>query len=586
MLTTKDVGGSTFRVFVSSTFEDLTEERNALQKYVFPRLAEHCAARKARFQAIDLRWGVSDEAGLDQRAMAVCLTEIERCQRLELKPNFIVLLGDRYGWRPLPSQIEAKEFEAIVAKVPNEKSALLVWDEKQPDDAKGWYRLDTNAVPPEYVLRPRVVDVPEGSTKDQRKAAADAEFEVWKITERTLGAILVEAIAALGWKPDDLRKAKYVTSATEQEIVRGALLPKDAAEHVFAFFRSIAKLPTDETAKGFTDVVEADGASTVDKEAGERLTALKAGLTNKIGESHVFKYDASWTGEATSTDHIGILPEDLVACEALRVVPGPTTLCEDVWRSLTKKIDEQLDALGTDDSPDQEAINHEDFGQRRCENFIGRDTALKAIADYVAGTAPQPLAVVGEGGSGKSALLAKAFEVAAAKHKEAAQIVRFVGATPRRRKAGPCSTPCATRSPATYGADESAIPAEYNDLAVEFGKQLEHATAAQPLIVFLDALDQLGETDPARQLSWLPAHLPENVRVVVSTIPGDCEKTLRLKRPELAFLSLDNMSRKEGEQALDIWLDLAGRDTAGSAAQGDPRRIRTRGPPPLPQTRV
>ncbi len=110
-----------------------------------------------------------------------------------------------------------------------------------------------------------------------------------------------------------------------------------------------------------------------------------------------------------------------------------------------------------------------------------------------------------------------------------------------------------------YGADESAIPADYNDLAVEVGKQLEHATEAQPLIVFLDALDQFGETDPARQLSWLLAHLPENVRVVVSTIPGDCEKTLRLKRPELAFLSLDNMLRKEGEQALNIWLDLAGR---------------------------
>ena len=30
----------TFRVFVSSTFEDFIEERNALQRYVFPRLAE------------------------------------------------------------------------------------------------------------------------------------------------------------------------------------------------------------------------------------------------------------------------------------------------------------------------------------------------------------------------------------------------------------------------------------------------------------------------------------------------------------------------------------------------------------------
>ena len=552
----------TFRVFVSSTFEDLTKERNALQQYVFPRLAEYCATRKARFQAIDLRWGVSEEAGLDQRAMAVCLTEIERCQRLELKPNFIVLLGDRYGWRPLPAQIEAKEFEAVAARVPKEESALLAWDEKQPDDAKGWYRLDTNAVPPEYVLRPRVVDVPKGATKDQRKTAADAEFEAWKVTERTLHAILLDGIAALGWNPDDARMAKYVKSATEQEIVKGALLPKDASEHVFGFFRSIDRMPKDAAAKGFIDLMEADGGSTVDKDAAERLTSLKADLEEKIGESHVFKYDASWKIKAPSTDHVGTLPESLEVCETLLKQPGPagpTTLCGDVWRSLTRKIDEQLDALPADDSPDQEAINHLEFGTARCENFVGRDKALKVIADYVAGSEPQPLAVVGEGGSGKSALLAKAFETAAATHKDGACVVRFVGATPAASEGRSLLDSLCHQIARAYGADESAIPAEYNDLAVEFGKQLEHATAATPLIVFLDALDQLGPTDPARQLSWLPAHLPENVRVVVSTIPGDCEKTLRLKRPELAFLSLDNMSRKEGEEALNVWLDLAER---------------------------
>ena len=48
----------TFRVFVSPTFSDLAAERNALQEHVFPRLREFCQKRGARFQAIDLRWGV------------------------------------------------------------------------------------------------------------------------------------------------------------------------------------------------------------------------------------------------------------------------------------------------------------------------------------------------------------------------------------------------------------------------------------------------------------------------------------------------------------------------------------------------
>ena len=91
-----------FRVFVSSTFSDLVEERNALQESVFPELRQYCQQRGARFQAIDLRWGVSQEAALDQQTMNICRQELERCQELSPKPNFIVLLGNRYGWRPLP----------------------------------------------------------------------------------------------------------------------------------------------------------------------------------------------------------------------------------------------------------------------------------------------------------------------------------------------------------------------------------------------------------------------------------------------------------------------------------------------------
>jgi NACHT domain- and WD repeat-containing protein len=97
----------TFRVFVSSTFEDLKLERDALQRDGWPKLRTLCEQHGARFQAIDLRWGVRDEAALNQKTMEICLREIERCQHTGIKPNFIVLLGQRYGWCPLPSWIEA-----------------------------------------------------------------------------------------------------------------------------------------------------------------------------------------------------------------------------------------------------------------------------------------------------------------------------------------------------------------------------------------------------------------------------------------------------------------------------------------------
>ena len=63
----------TIRLFVSSTFSDMKAERDILQAKVFPRLQQHCLANGLRFQAIDLRWGVPEEAGKDNRTMRICL---------------------------------------------------------------------------------------------------------------------------------------------------------------------------------------------------------------------------------------------------------------------------------------------------------------------------------------------------------------------------------------------------------------------------------------------------------------------------------------------------------------------------------
>jgi HEAT repeat protein len=79
-----------FRVFISSTFNDLKEERNALQEKVFPKLRNFCRQRGYRFQAIDLRWGITDEASVDQKTMKICLEEIKRCQEISPRPNSVL----------------------------------------------------------------------------------------------------------------------------------------------------------------------------------------------------------------------------------------------------------------------------------------------------------------------------------------------------------------------------------------------------------------------------------------------------------------------------------------------------------------
>ena len=102
-----------FRVFVSSTFSDLVVERDALQSKVYPRLAALCKAHGASFQAVDLRWGVSEQAAEDQRTMRICLGEIDRCREQTPYPNFILLMGDRYGWQPIPELIPVECGELV-----------------------------------------------------------------------------------------------------------------------------------------------------------------------------------------------------------------------------------------------------------------------------------------------------------------------------------------------------------------------------------------------------------------------------------------------------------------------------------------
>lgn len=48
----------TFRIFVSSAFSDLKEERNALQERVFPKLRNLCIQNGCRFKVGGLPSGV------------------------------------------------------------------------------------------------------------------------------------------------------------------------------------------------------------------------------------------------------------------------------------------------------------------------------------------------------------------------------------------------------------------------------------------------------------------------------------------------------------------------------------------------
>ncbi|GMW02375.1 MAG: hypothetical protein AMXMBFR84_35110 [Candidatus Hydrogenedentota bacterium] len=551
----------TFRVFVSSTFSDLIAERNALQEKVFPALRTYCQQRGARFQAIDLRWGVSSEASLDQQTMNICIQELERCQELSPKPNFIVLLGERYGWRPLPWRVPAKEFEDILAAVPEPDRALISTDSDVPSwipgravQRIGWYRKDLNAVPHEYVLQPRTIDYPDGVSDDDKIQIGKDESADWHRIEAEMRRLLLTALDTLGVDRGTPMHEMFEKSATHQEIDHGALHESlDADRHVYAYFRTIDKPPADGAARGYVD----GGMDKAD------LDELSAELKKRLPVHNAFEYSVAW-------DRVAFRNQDPRPKLTIEEEPDLTALCNRVEADLKAIIDSELDAYKNLAELEREKESHQEFGQERSLHFIGRDDELARIERYLNDRDDRkPLVVHGVSGSGKTALMARAWLT---KTNPEQAVMRFIGATP-----GSADLRSLLRSLCEQLEIETP-PTEMNDLVKAFRERLagseqpgETQSATAPAVVFLDALDQLNPTDNARMLYWLPRELASGVKLVLSVLEGETSTAVdnratiygpfdvaRRIWPE-SLLEVGRLAREDGARLLDAWLQDEGR---------------------------
>ncbi|MEM7586837.1 MAG: AAA family ATPase, partial [Acidobacteriota bacterium] len=519
----------------------------ALHRQVFPELARLCEKAGCRFLAIDLRWGISEEMGLDQKTVEICLQEIARCQATNPQPNFIILLGDRYGWRPLPAQIEAGEFEAI----------WRIADEKKIPATpllRRWYRLDENAVPPAYTLRRRM---PE----------ADADYtepSIWSTrVEIPLRELFASCLPTLALP--EARRAIYEHSLTEREITAGALRPEVAGveDHAFAYFRTFEALerfettdtvdPADQGQRAnqgqwadqdqsedlapWTDVTP---SGRLDKEARAQLEALKGKVRARLGTSHCRTYRPRQAQE-----HL-------------------EEFCRDVLNDLRNVIEAEIAKFAAADALESEIEAHREFADSRGgkERFRGREQLLDRIAAYLRSTEPgRPLVVCGPAGIGKSALLARAASQAGEQLPAGTVIQRFVGATPSSTEGISLLQSICTELGVALG-DPAAVPSDYQELISVLRNHLGQATEQRPIAVFIDAIDQLSPADEARALAWLPRGLPAHARLIVSVlgVPAqakDPKDPLRLlvERAEPAdIVSTDELPLEEAAILLTDWL--------------------------------
>ncbi len=408
------------RVFVSSTFRDMVEEREQLAKHVFPALRKLCASRSVVWGEVDLRWGITAEQSERGEVLPICLDEIQRC-----RPYFIGLLGERYGWVP-------------------------------------------DAIPPQLIER-----------------------EPW------------------------LRK-HLQHSVTELEILHGVLNNPAMGEHAFFYFRDPEYLKHLPGSANPADFVSENPA------ARAKLVELKDRIRRSPFRTH-------------------------------ENYPDPKVLGELVLKDMTEVIDRRFPEGTQPDALDREAAEHELFASSRCVVevrpgekvgvYIGRREYIERLDAHAAGDGP-PLVVLGESGSGKTALLANWARGYRSKHEGELVIQHFIGASP-------ASTDWMAMLRRILGEFNRKfdlhveIPDQPDALRALFANALSMAAARGRVILMLDGLNQLEDRDQAPDLVWLMPVIPSNIRLILSTLPGRSLDDLKMRGwPTMAVEALDQGERQ------------------------------------------
>ena len=404
------------RVFVSSTFRDMVEDRNELMAQVWPALRKLCRGRGVEFVEVDLRWGVTEEQSQRKETLRHCLAEIKRC-----RPYFIGLLGERYGWTP---GIEAYS------------QALL--------DEEGWLQNEV---------------------------------------------------------------AKH--SVTELEILHGVLRDPEMAGRAFFYFRDpkYSEAVTGDRKPDFA----AENAESADKQKHLKELIRQTCRAKKIP-----------------------LRENYA---------DPRVLAALVLADLTAAINAEFPPDQVPDVWSREDRDHEAYAKsRRTDIYVGRDAYFDRLDAFARdGADGCGLTVLGESGSGKSALLSN--WVARWRHANSGDFVfqHYIGSSPM--SAGHlalmrrlmvtivrwCSEDGGQRG---LGAEEDKIPAQAEEIVKIFPDYLNRlaARARQKgvrAVLVLDALNQLEDRERGRLLAWLPYRLPGDLRLIVSILPGDTFNALQ-----------------------------------------------------------
>ncbi|MBN1542907.1 AAA family ATPase, partial [candidate division KSB1 bacterium] len=225
---------------------------------------------------------------------------------------------------------------------------------------------------------------------------------------------------------------------------------------------------------------------------------------------------------------------------------------EDLWRDLEEETRAFLHAP-IPSWQEQERWALEEFVHNRSRGFVGRqeitdELVQHALSDKDAG-GPKQLCLIGEPGSGKSALFSHLYLQL---QKQDVLLLASAAGISLRSAEVDAILQRWIEELAQFLKIASPLPEKpsSDDLLEQFTLLLGRAAVKKRVVVLLDALNQLEQTPRARRLTLLPKLWPENTRLLATALPG--EETDALSAiPGTAVKTLPPLQQAEARDIID-----------------------------------
>ncbi|XP_037530358.1 NACHT domain- and WD repeat-containing protein 1 [Nematolebias whitei] len=541
------------RVFISSTFTDMSSERKVLLDKAYPEVLSFCRSLGLVFEVVDLRWGFRNTSFGDHEDWEISLQEIRTCQRVSAGPAFVGLLGNRYGSRVLPRLVPEKQFEVLLSKL-----------SKNPEGIKQlqrWYLKDNNAVPPTYVLQPITAHFPHFcDLRPEDKQLHDNSVLSWRFTEMQLLQLLRSAAADSKADGDNTSEDTrlFYTSVTEKEFEDG-LWKDDTKVLSLVFVREIPRQKIRDGPKRFAKFMDVTFDGLLDAEALDLLNKLKSRVYDtcqKILNLHCVELNKG-SIEPKHKEHAQYLDsicQQFVSQmkDRIKAVVGPL----EERRTIRGRIEDE------DDRMVEEARQHAAMSADQSKGVLGREGLLGKICltMWESTTVRHgPVVVHGDAGMGKTALLCKLIqEMQCLLESRVVLVIRLLAAChPRRFNVDHILRSICLQVCLACSLAPPPPLMDHLELLRFFKNMLEDVSQqGNTLLIVLDSLDQLSDQHHAHKLRWLTADVPPNVHLLVSMdTSSEAFANMRLKLGTLqGFFEVECLSHEEGELIVESYL--------------------------------